>query len=76
MFPLHRCCLNARFGLDQDVEHRLGRSSKEVPSAVPMLGFLDIDKSDIGIVNQGRGLQRLPRLFLGQFGRRSFRSSS
>jgi hypothetical protein len=41
-----------------------------------MLGFLDIDKSDIGIVNRGRGLQRLPRLFLGQFGRRSFRSSS
>jgi hypothetical protein len=41
-----------------------------VPSAVPLLGPLRIDKSEVGFVDQGRGLERLAGLFVGQFLRR------
>ena len=46
--------------LDQDPSHRLGRRLEKVAAAGPVLGPGYIDKADIGFVNQGRGLERLP----------------
>ena len=42
-----------------------------------MLSLLGIDQPEIGLVDQGRGLERLARLLLGQLAAAaSFRSSS
>ena len=56
--------------VNQNAPHRLGRGGEEVPPAVPFLGFVHIHKPDVGLMNQGRGLECLARLFLGQLGRR------
>ena len=53
--------------VDQNPPHGLGRRPKEVPSAIPMLDLLSIYQSQIGLVDQRRGLERLARLFVSQF---------
>src|SRR5262249_71798 len=52
--------------LDQDAPHRLGRGGKEMTAIVPARFLPVADQAQVGFVNQGRRLQRLPRLFLGQ----------
>ena len=47
-------------------------AAEEVPAAAPMLGLVVIHQPDVRLVHQGRRLQRLPRLFLGQLGSRQF----
>src|SRR5262249_34251410 len=49
---------------------RLG--SKEGPPAGPALGLFDVYQTQVGLVDQGRGLQRLARLLLGQLRCRKF----
>src|SRR5262245_17072030 len=60
--------LPAPRSLDEDAPHRLGRSSEKMPAAAKALLILSPDKSQIRLMNQGRRLEGLPRLFLSQFG--------
>src|SRR5207237_6131240 len=52
--------------IDQDAAHGLGRGGKEVAAAVPVLGFVRVHQPEVGLVDQGRGLERLAGYFLGQ----------
>ena len=52
--------------VDQDAAHRLGRGGEEVAPAVPVLGLVHVDQPEIRLVDQGRGLERLAGLLLGQ----------
>src|SRR5262249_22632470 len=54
-------------GVDQDAAHRLGRGGKEVAAVGELL---IAHQAQVGLVDQGRRVQGLPRLFLGQLGRR------
>src|SRR5262249_43969210 len=46
--------------------HRLSRSSEEMAAAFPVPDLLHIDQPQVGLVDQGRGLERLARLLLSQ----------
>ena len=50
--------------LDEDAAHGLGRRGEEVPPAVPVLRLLHVHQPQVGVVDQGRRLQRLARRFL------------
>src|SRR5262249_47198951 len=52
--------------VNQDAAHGLGGGGEEVAAAVPVLGLFDIHQAQIGLVDQGRGLEGLSRLFLSQ----------
>ena len=52
--------------LDEDAAHGLGRRGEEVAAAVPAPGRLVADQPEVGLVDQGRGLERLARLLLRQ----------
>jgi hypothetical protein len=52
----------------QDPPHRFGRGAKEVAEAVPMLSLFNVYEPDIGLMHQGRCLQRLTGFLLGQLG--------
>ena len=54
--------------LDQDAAHRLGRGGEEVAAAVPGAVLAVADEPEICVVNQRRGVQRLPRPLAGQPG--------
>jgi hypothetical protein len=56
--------------LDQNAPHSFRGSGEEMAAAVPVLGLLDIHQPEVGFVDQGRGLERLPGLLLGEFLRR------
>ena len=47
--------------LDEDAADRLGRGGEEMPAP---LELLIADEAQIGFVNEGRGVECLPRLFL------------
>jgi hypothetical protein len=51
---------------DQDVAHRLGRGGEEVSPTIPVLRLVLVDETDVGFVDQGRGLQGLTGLLLRQ----------
>lgn len=56
---------------DQDAPHRRGGRRKEVPAVVPVLLLgLFPDQTQVRLMNQCRGLESLPGLFLSQFHRR------
>ena len=61
--------------LDQDAAHGLGGGGKEMAPAVPV-SLRRADQPQVRLVDEGSGLQRLPRLFLGQLLAASLRSSS
>jgi len=44
----------------------LGSRGKEVAAAVPLLDLLHVHQADVGLMDQGRRLQRLARLFLSE----------
>jgi hypothetical protein len=48
-------------GLDQDATHGLGRRGEEVSPAVPSPVRVAADQSQVGLVHQSRGLERLTR---------------
>src|SRR5262249_388722 len=50
--------------VDQDPAHRLGRRGEEMAAAVPPRGLLGAKEPQVGLVNQGGGLKRLPRLLV------------
>ena len=52
--------------VDQDAPHGLGGRGEEVPAAVPVPGLLPAHQPEVGLVDQGGGLERLARLLLGQ----------
>jgi hypothetical protein len=52
--------------VDEDAAHGLSGCSEEVAAAVPPPGLVHVHQAEVGFVDQGRRLQRLARLFLGQ----------
>src|SRR5262249_23269706 len=50
--------------VQQDASHGFRDGGKEMPAAVPALNLLRADQPDVSLVDQGRGVERLPRLFL------------
>src|ERR1700730_15821531 len=52
--------------LDEDAAHGFGGGREEVAAAVPALGLLGVYQAQIGFMDQGGGLECLPRLFLSQ----------
>jgi hypothetical protein len=58
--------------VNEDAAHRLGRGGEEVPAPVPVARLDAADQPEIGLVNQGGGLERLARLLLRQARRREF----
>jgi hypothetical protein len=52
--------------LDEDTAHGLGGGEEEVAAAGPGPGLFRVNQPQIGLMDQGRGLERLPGLFLGQ----------
>ena len=55
--------------IHQDAPHRFGRCGKEMPPGVPMLVRRVPHQSQIRLVHQRCGLQRLPWLLLGHLRR-------
>ena len=51
--------------LDEDAAHRFGRGGDEVPPIVPVRFVLRADQAQVGLVDQGGGLQRLPGGLVG-----------
>lgn len=58
--------------IEQNSPHRLGRRVKEAAPAVPVLLRLASHQPHLGLVDQRRRLQRLPRLLMGDLRRRQF----
>src|SRR5262249_40257671 len=52
--------------LDEDPPHGLRGRSEEVAAAVPWLGLIHVHEPDVGLMDQGRGLECLAGLFLGE----------
>src|SRR5262249_21188977 len=52
--------------VDEDAAHGLGGGSEEMPAAVPVPFLVVPDQAQVGLVNQGGGLERLSRLLVGQ----------
>ena len=48
----------------ENAAHGLGRCGEEVPAAVPVPGLISAHQPEIGLVDQGGGLERLARLLL------------
>jgi hypothetical protein len=53
-------------GVDQDAAHGLGGRGEEVAPAVPARYRRAVHQAEVGLVDQGRGLERLAGLLLGQ----------
>src|SRR5262249_34666889 len=51
---------------DENPAHRLRGGREEMGTTVPVLHRLGIDEAEIGFMDEGRGLERLPGLFAGQ----------
>jgi hypothetical protein len=47
---------------DEDAAHRFRGGGEEVSATIPVLVRIGPDEPDIGFVNQGRCVERLPRL--------------
>src|SRR5262249_53599957 len=52
--------------VEEDAAHGLGCGGEEVAAAIPGVCHLAADQAEVGLVDQGGGLQGLPRLLLGQ----------
>ena len=50
--------------INKDAAHCLGGRSKEVAAAIPVARLFRIDQAEVRFMHQGRGLKRLPGLFL------------
>jgi hypothetical protein len=48
--------------VDQDAAHGLSRGGEEVPAAVPVLRLVYVHQPQVRLMDQGRGLERLPGL--------------
>ena len=56
--------------LDEDAAHGLGGRREEVAAAVPVQRHLLVHEPQVGLVDQGGGLQRLAGRLLGELLRR------
>jgi hypothetical protein len=61
---------------DQDAAHGLSGRREKVTAAVPVLGLVLAHQTQVGLVNERRGLERLPGLLLGQALAANWRSST
>src|SRR5262249_58838879 len=52
--------------LNQDAAHGLGSRGEEVAAAVPVVATGVADKAEVGLVDQGGGLEGLPRRLVSQ----------
>jgi hypothetical protein len=52
--------------VDEDAAHGLGRGGEEVPPAVPARGVARAYEAQVGLVDQGRGLEGLPGRLAGE----------
>src|SRR5262249_37736565 len=52
--------------IDQDAAHGLGGGREEVPPAVEVLPLALADETEVSLVDQGGGLERLPGLLPGE----------
>ena len=55
--------------IDQNSPHGFGGGGEKMPAVVPAGLGLVADEPELGLMNQGRGLQCLSRLFLGELSR-------
>ncbi len=55
-----------RFSFDQDPPHRLGGGSEEMAATIPVLRLVDIDQSQIHLMNQTGRLERLAGRLAGE----------
>jgi hypothetical protein len=51
---------------DEDAAHGLGGGGEEVPAAVPRRRLVHVHQAKVRLMHQRRGLERLPRLLLGE----------
>lgn len=51
--------------VNENTPHRLGRRSEEMPAPVPGLTRMTADQPQVGLVNQGSGIEGLPCSFAG-----------
>ena len=63
-------------GLDEDSANGLGSGSEEVPPAVPVLRLFAADEPEVGLVDEGGGLEVCPGFSTARRTAASFRSSS
>jgi hypothetical protein len=52
--------------LDQDAAHGLGRRGEEMTPAIPVRLLTAAEQAQVGLLDQGRGLERLPGPLVGQ----------
>jgi hypothetical protein len=52
--------------INENAAHGLGSRGEEVAPAVPLLGPVHVDQAEVGLVDQGGCLERLPGCFLGE----------
>ena len=62
--PLLRCAPAG--AVHQNAPHGLGGGSEEMPAAIPLPGSVRVDESEIRLVHERRGLERLARLLTSQ----------
>ena len=62
--------------VDEDSSHRFGCGEKEMPPALPWPGLVSIHKPQIGLVNEGCGLESVTGRLLAIFWAASLCSSS
>ena len=53
--------------VDEDSPHRFGRGGEEMAATLPSLWRVDVNKPQVCLVYQGRGLERLARRLVCQF---------
>lgn len=52
--------------VDEDAAHGLGSRREEVPSPLPVPSFVAADQPQVSLMDEGRGVERLPRRFVGE----------
>ena len=58
-------CLFSSGIVNKYPSHRVGGGCKKMSPTFPMLGFLHVYETDIGVMHESRGLKRLARILLG-----------
>ena len=53
--------------VNQNPSHGLGRGGKQMSPVLPLLDLLDVDQPQVDLMDQGRSLEGLAGLFMGQF---------
>jgi hypothetical protein len=62
--------------LNRNPPHGFGCSRKEMAAGIPVLSLVHVYQPNVSVVDEYGGLERLPRLLLGQPSAASFRNSA